>query len=711
MNDDRDRRPPSEEPSTRSEGDAAEDFSPEERPERERFGFGFSEKYTPRHRAPGRASLIRRRRGKDGDSEIVSWETTWPEERKQSPAAEPEPEATTGSEGGYLDATRREIKKEREEEAQDAPSPAERLSSHLQQMATPPANQVPVAAREDGSTEATGQDVTAEDAAPVAPSPTDPPVPPQPVAPDQITALLEQAAAKLEQAGTVPSPQPQEPKPVPSAAPSPTDGPIAPAPGAPAQVAPPQAGDERDAPGEPTPVPRPLARPSRSSVEAVRERVLTPVPAPAPDVPLPRPASRPLPDRTIVSGSTASRRAALRERRKKRRVRRTAGGVGALLVAILVVVVAGVAVRNVVEPDKERDELPAGPAAAQGPGGTTLFFGTKEGSANDRGAIWMTLLSLDASGERGSIVYVPPHTGVEVPGRGLQGVGEAYASGGIPLLLVSAENLFGINIDRYVELSDRDALVLFEEMETLTVDVPAEVRVPAGRGGDQARLVFVEGPQRLSPNLLVRLLYTLGIGGDDLELGSRHLAFWDALFTEYEDGEELGEVFRSAGATLGESDASPKQHAEFLSALADLPSEDLTLTTLPVRPISAAATQLYATDEEELAAFVEETIGVESDTEPDVRVQILNGNGVPGIGQDVAKKLVGQGFRIILSGNAQRLDYRETLIITYENSERGIALAERAKDLIGVGEVQISAQEQGIVDLTIVVGKDFLRAP
>jgi polyisoprenyl-teichoic acid--peptidoglycan teichoic acid transferase len=108
---------------------------------------------------------------------------------------------------------------------------------------------------------------------------------------------------------------------------------------------------------------------------------------------------------------------------------------------------------------------------------------------------------------------------------------------------------------------------------------------------------------------------------------------------------------------------------------------------------------------------MKETVGVASDPEEDVRVQILNGNGVPGIGQDVARKLVGQGFRLILSGNAQRLDYRKTLVITYENSEQGIALAERARDLIGVGEVQVSAQEQGIVDLTIVVGKDYLRAP
>jgi hypothetical protein len=87
----------------------------------------------------------------------------------------------------------------------------------------------------------------------------------------------------------------------------------------------------------------------------------------------------------------------------------------------------------------------------------------------------------------------------------------------------------------------------------------------------------------------------------------------------------------------------------------------------------------------------------------------LNGNGVPGIGQEVSERLIGAGFRVVLTGNARRLNYRKTLVITYDSSPEGQALAERARDLIGVGEVQVSAQQQGIVDLTIVIGKDFLR--
>lgn len=320
----------------------------------------------------------------------------------------------------------------------------------------------------------------------------------------------------------------------------------------------------------------------------------------------------------------------------------------------------------------------------------------------------MTLFHYDAEEEKASIVYIPPHTAVEVPGRGLQGVGEAYGSGGIPLLLVATENLLGVSIDRYVELSDSDARVFFEGVGPITVNVPAEVRVPVGK--DQARLIFVDGPQELTPELLVKLLYIVGIDGDDVELGSRHLAFWDALFDQYEDPDEIAELFEAAGPALGESDASVEDHGTFFGAIADLEPEQLTITALPVRPISAGDSELYATDEVELAEFVASTIGQGRDQPAEIRVQVLNGNGVPGIGQEVADRLVGEGFRVILSGNARRLNYRKTLVIAYDSSEAGIGLAERARELLGVGEVQVSAQQQGIVDLTIVVGKDFLRA-
>ena len=249
---------------------------------------------------------------------------------------------------------------------------------------------------------------------------------------------------------------------------------------------------------------------------------------------------------------------------------------------------------------------------------------------------------------------------------------------------------------------------MFEATGPVSVDVPEEVRVGAGK--NRARLIFSEGPQRLGPSFLVDLLYIPGLDSDDIELGARHVAFWDGLFDAFaEDPENLNAAIRSAGGALVESDGEPGDHARLLGVLAGLDGPERTITTLPVQQVSVGGSELYSVDPEEIASFLGDLLSGVGQPSDDVRVQVLNGNGVPGIGQEVAAVLIKAGYRVVLTGNAPRLNYQKTLVITYDGSPQGQALAERARKLVGVGEVQISGQSQGIVDLTIVIGKDFLR--
>lgn len=412
----------------------------------------------------------------------------------------------------------------------------------------------------------------------------------------------------------------------------------------------------------------------------------------------------PRPD--ALSQSVGHRRAALRDRQKEHRRKRLWVGLAAGAAALG----AGLGIAWLIAADEEPPP-PAPSTAVVSPEATAetmLMFGT-DSSRNRERVVWMTLLIADAEEETGAVAYIPAHTAVEVPGRGLESVSDAYSDGGIPLLLVTMENLLGISLDRYLEITGGDARVLLEGIGPLSVDVPSEVRV--GVGESQSSLLFDDGQQRLSGSFLQQLLFVMGVEGDDIELGGRHLAFWDGLFDTWsEDTQGLADVVESSAGALGKSDASPMEIASFLAQLAEVPSEERFLRSIPVSPLEVPGNRLYVADEIELAAFVAEVAGSAAPAADDVRVQVLNGNGIPGIGQEVADVLVGEGFRVILSGNARRLDHEETLIITYDSSEAALSLAERARELLGVGEVQISGQDQGIVDLTIVVGKDFPRA-
>jgi hypothetical protein len=409
---------------------------------------------------------------------------------------------------------------------------------------------------------------------------------------------------------------------------------------------------------------------------------------------------------------SVSRRAAQTRRRRERRwktVKLVAMAIVGIMAGtgIFLGLYAVVALRNGGDDPSSTSQTPAG--AEQDPVVSTLLFGTREKAQSGDVAVWLSLLSYDRINSQGSIIYIPAHTATEVPGRGLMGAGEALSSGGIPLLLVSAENLLGVEIDRYVELSDSDARVLFEETGPVSVDVPAEVSVKVG--ANRARLLFGEGPQQLSSRFLEQLLYVSGIDGDEAELGSRHLAFWKGLFERFQgDAGALSGAVERSDAALGESDTPIAELASFFEDLAELAPGQRVLATLPVQQVTVGEDELYEVDGDRLVDFMTETIGSNPTPSDEIRVQILNGNGVPGIGEKVAQRLRGEGFRVILSGNARRLDYTKTLLVTYDSSNEAEAAARRARELVGVGEVQIAAQGQGIVDLTIVVGRDFLRA-
>jgi len=110
---------------------------------------------------------------------------------------------------------------------------------------------------------------------------------------------------------------------------------------------------------------------------------------------------------------------------------------------------------------------------------------------------------------------------------------------------------------------------------------------------------------------------------------------------------------------------------------------------------------LRASPEQVTEALVEAFGGPATEAVP---VIVLNGNGVPGIGEAVAERIIPGGFRVAVSQNASDFDHAETLIVV--GSPDDVALAERVRDLLGVGSVSVSVGS-GIAPVTIVVGKDF----
>jgi hypothetical protein len=278
----------------------------------------------------------------------------------------------------------------------------------------------------------------------------------------------------------------------------------------------------------------------------------------------------------------------------------------------------------------------------------------------------------------GAIVHVPPGTLVEVASMGLVPLRDAAAAGGDELLQHSLENLLGV---RFTEVASVTTDELAALADGVTVEVEDAVEAPNASG--RVEEVVPEGAIEVDATTLGPLLGAVG-DGTALDRIVRHQAFW----TAYLAADAEGPV-----DAVGDLDADALQWVLPVEAVAGLEGDD----------------ELYRVIGEDVADLVgrlfPDAPGGGADR---IRVRILNGAGSPGVAQAVQPLLLDAGGVMTLSGNADRFDYDTTQVVYYDDEDR--AAAEAIRDAVGVGEVVKSLTALDVVDVTVVVGTDFMTS-
>jgi hypothetical protein len=309
--------------------------------------------------------------------------------------------------------------------------------------------------------------------------------------------------------------------------------------------------------------------------------------------------------------------------------------------------------------------------------------------------VGVTVLVVGPGGEGGRLVFAPGGSMVEVPSFGLNPLREAYVLGGAPLLRQSAENLLGIVFDDVVFLDADELSALLRPAGSLAVELGSAVEVvsPAGR----VETVFPAGVVEVAPERVAELLEAPG-RGSDLDRLVRHQAFWRAW---------LGAVEEDASAlppALGGADLA--------AVVAALAAGEVGYDLLPVEVLAAGSgpgDDLYAVRRDELEALVQEVAPGSAAASADrIRVQVLNGTGVPGLAQQVQPLLAPAGAVVSLTGNADRFDYPVSQVVHYRDED--LDDARSVQRALGVGEVVRSLVPLDVVDITVVVGADLAAA-
>lgn len=274
------------------------------------------------------------------------------------------------------------------------------------------------------------------------------------------------------------------------------------------------------------------------------------------------------------------------------------------------------------------------------------------------------------AGERPPTFFtVPFGLTMTVPG---QGEATAVQVAGLEprTMRVAVSNAFGVWAGHYAVLDLEGLAAAVDRAGGIEVPVPGTYSTEAGELGP--------GPQQLNGEQIAALLRVRDRSGE---------ARWASVVQGLlRDPVGLGDedLFASSGAT---------GVREVLEASAG--------AGLSLFPTISVASSVLVPRQPDLDQEVARAFGWGLP----VPVIVENGVGAPGLGEDVAAMLLPEGFRVVVSQNAEPFGYERTKVVA--NGSAALDDAQRIREALGVGRVGVSRVPSGIGDITIIVGEDF----
>jgi anionic cell wall polymer biosynthesis LytR-Cps2A-Psr (LCP) family protein len=374
-------------------------------------------------------------------------------------------------------------------------------------------------------------------------------------------------------------------------------------------------------------------------------------------------------------------------------------------VAVLVASVGWDATRELVAPAEEPSPAPV----AVAPDDAQLTAALVVTAGDDAPPVAVVVLVSDRQDEDGTVLLVPAGTVADVPGHGSFTVGDAATFGGADLVGVTLDNLLDVRLDAVAAVDHAGLVTLGDRVGPVEVEVRSPVVGRTRHGDDELRLPA--GPTALDGPTFADLVTVEVDGETELERLPRVHQAVRGLLAALHATPGAAEELVGAGADAVVTATDPPLVAALLDELASAAVDDrVTTLTLPVAPLGTGRDDLYRVDAERAEQVVVDRLGP---SRPDDLVgagqalQVLNGNGVPGIGQQVAERLQPGGYRIVLTGNADRFTHEVTRIVLHDDDPAQVEVARDIQRRLGVGEIERSGTPQSVVDLTIVVGRDF----
>jgi anionic cell wall polymer biosynthesis LytR-Cps2A-Psr (LCP) family protein len=331
----------------------------------------------------------------------------------------------------------------------------------------------------------------------------------------------------------------------------------------------------------------------------------------------------------------------------------------------------------------------AGPAYSQPKErATALIVGVKDTSVGEEADSFL-LVSYSPTSKKLDVISIPKNLMVDIPGIGAGDLKQAYTTGKISLTKATVEYMTGVKIDHYFKISEKGLARIVTDIGGVKI------------GGKQMNGEAVT--DYLSPNT-----------ADEKEIDrlERQNKFITALKTQTSREEVFGKLLSILSGLRGayDTDFGPAEVESIIMSSVDAPASGFKVMTLPVKEVMVDQKLYYQPEKTAVDAMITRIFYSEKSTaSQNLRVRVLNGAGEPGVGSEVANKLIDEGYRVVDTKNADSFDYAETQLIVYSTNSQKLAMVTKIKNMLGVGKIVSNNLPQDVADLTVIIGKDYVN--
>jgi hypothetical protein len=307
----------------------------------------------------------------------------------------------------------------------------------------------------------------------------------------------------------------------------------------------------------------------------------------------------------------------------------------------------------------------------------------------------VAVLSLTGEGS-GSVVVLSSATVMGVPGIGQVPLSLVHGNGGAELVREGVQGILGAGIPAIDVVEPTEWADLVGPVGSVQVSNPDPVSVVGASGQE---VVFPKGSIDVAASQVWAYLSTRNAGENDLNRLVRVEAFWRAWVSA------LAAAGDRPGIVPGETESGIGMFVRGFAA------GQFDAMSLPVRetPIPFSEGVVYEPQLPEVHEMVARIVPFPAGPEGTrARVAVLDGTGSLDHGLGAAVVVAATGGQVDKVGNADEFGVPTTQLVYYDDAV--LTRVQRMRDALGVGEIVKSDELNAALDVTIVLGQDYVLA-